>query len=328
MSSYDTIVIGGGFAGLSAALDLVKAGKRVLVLEADAEVGGLAGSFDVGGTKLEKFYHHWFTNDRHVMDLIKELGQEDRILLRPTRTGMYYAKNFFRLSTPKDLLSFSAIPFMDRVRLGLLALRARKVEDWRELENKTAEEWLVSMGGRNVYETVWKPMLAGKFGKYAPQISAVWFWNKLKLRGGSRGKGGEEVLAYYKGGFAHLAETLAAKVRELGGEILLNTPVTQVSGDASGVRVVTPSGEFVGKTGLVTVPLPIFAEMLPSGFDPAYRESLNKITYIANTCLVLQLDRSLSETYWINVADPNFPYVGVIEHTNFEPPSTYQSTLR
>lgn len=324
MSSYDTIVIGAGFSGLSAALDLVKAGKRVLVLEADSEVGGLAGSFDVGGTKLEKFYHHWFTNDRHVMDLIKELGQEDRILLRPTRTGMYYAKNFFRLSTPKDLLSFSAIPFLDRVRLGLLALRARKVEDWRELENKTAEEWLVSMGGRNVYEKVWKPMLAGKFGRYAPEISAVWFWSKLKLRGGSRGKGGEEVLAYYRGGFAHLAETLAARVVELGGEIRLNTPVTLISEDPSGVRVTTSAGEFVGRTGLVTLPLPIFEKVLSPSVDSSYRASLGKITYIANTCLVLQLDRSLSETYWINVADPNFPYVGVIEHTNFEPPSTYQ----
>ncbi|MGV3617524.1 MAG: NAD(P)/FAD-dependent oxidoreductase [Fimbriimonas sp.] len=324
MTPYDTIVIGGGFAGLSAAYDLVRAGKRVLVLEADGEVGGLAGSFDVGGTKLEKFYHHWFTNDRHVMDLIKELGPEDRILLRPTRTGMYYAKNFFRLSTPKDLLSFSALPFLDRIRLGLLALRARKVEDWRELEDKTAEEWLVSMGGRNVYDTVWKPMLAGKFGRYAPQISAVWFWNKLKLRGGSRGKGGEEVLAYYRGGFAHLAETLAAKVVELGGEIRLRTAAHGIAKAENGlVGVSVAEGELLAKTVLVTVPLPIFADMLPQDIDPAYRASLGKITYIANTCLVLELDRSLSDTYWINVADPNFPYVGVIEHTNFEPPETY-----
>jgi protoporphyrinogen oxidase len=40
-------------------------------------------------------------------------------------------------------------------------------------------------------------------------------------------------------------------------------------------------------------------------------------------CLVLELDRSLSSTYWLNVNDPNFPFVGVIEHTNFERPETY-----
>jgi protoporphyrinogen oxidase len=41
-------------------------------------------------------------------------------------------------------------------------------------------------------------------------------------------------------------------------------------------------------------------------------------------CLVLQLDRSLSDTYWLNVNDPGFPFVGVIEHTNFDPPQNYQ----
>lgn len=322
--TFDCIVVGAGFAGLSAAHDLVRAGHRVLVLEADSEVGGLAGSFEVGGTRLEKFYHHWFTNDEHVMDLIKELGHDDRILLRPTRTGMYYAQNFFRLSTPKDLLGFTPLPLIDRIRLGLLALRARKVTDWHELEDRTAEEWLVSMGGRNVYETIWKPMLAGKFGRYAPEISAVWFWNKLKLRGGSRGKGAAEVLAYYKGGFAHLAESLADRIRSRGGQVLLDTPVRRVEEHPQGgVRVKTDSIEYRAKTVLVTVPLPVFVGMLPESIEPAYIDKLNGIKFIANTCLVLQLDRSLSDTYWLNVADPNFPFVGIIEHTNFEPPATY-----
>jgi protoporphyrinogen oxidase len=50
---------------------------------------------------------------------------------------------------------------------------------------------------------------------------------------------------------------------------------------------------------------------------------LRRIDYLANICLVLELDRSLSETYWLNVNDPSFPFVGVIEHTNFEPPENY-----
>jgi hypothetical protein len=51
---------------------------------------------------------------------------------------MYYANNFFKLSTPLDLLKFSPLPFFDRIRLGLLALRARRVKDWRALEDRTA----------------------------------------------------------------------------------------------------------------------------------------------------------------------------------------------
>ena len=46
--------------------------------------------------------------------------------------------------------------------------------------------------------------------------------------------------------------------------------------------------------------------------------------YLANLCLTLELDRSLSDTYWLNVNDPGFPFVGVIEHTNFDSPENYQ----
>ncbi len=318
------LIVGGGFTGLAAAWELTQHGFRVTVCEAEEEVGGLAGSFDVGGTRLEKFYHHWFTSDTHVVDLVNELGQSDRVLHRPTRTGMYYAHRFFRLSTPMDVLRFTPLSVQARIRLGLLALRARRVKHWKELEDLTAEEWLTRLGGREVYEIVWKPLLEGKFGSYASEISAVWFWNKLKLRGGSRGKGGEEVLAYYRGGFATLADQLARAVGEKGGAIRLGTPVTGLlvqHGRVAGVR--TPEGPVVASAVLATPALPIVADLVEPYASPEYTQSLRRIEYLANICVVLELDRSLSETYWLNVNDPDFPFVGVIEHTNFEPAESY-----
>ena len=136
---------------------------------------------------------------------------------------MYFANRIFRLSSPVDVLRFTPLPLVDRVRLGILALRARGVKDWRALEGETAEEWLIRLGGERVYRVVWQPLLEGKFGPFASQVSAVWFWNKLKLRGGSRGKSGAEMLAYYRGGFAALADRLASEVGVLGGDIRLWT---------------------------------------------------------------------------------------------------------
>ena len=51
-------VIGGGFCGLAAAYEFGLCGVCATVLEREAEVGGLAGSFRATGTRLEKFYHH------------------------------------------------------------------------------------------------------------------------------------------------------------------------------------------------------------------------------------------------------------------------------
>jgi protoporphyrinogen oxidase len=318
------VVIGGGFAGLSAAWELVQRGIRVTLCEADEEVGGLAGSFEVGGTRLEKFYHHWFTSDTHVVDLVRELGQDGQVVHRPTRTGMYFAHQFFRLSTPLDVLRFTPLTVAGRLRLGLLALRARRVGNWKELEHLTAEEWLVRLGGREVYEAVWKPLLEGKFGDYAKEISAVWFWNKLKLRGGSRGKGGEEVLAYYRGGFAALAEQIATAISSQGGTIRLSSPVTGLRvRDGQVVGVQTAEGPVHADAVLATPALPIIADLVEAHASAEYTESLRRIQYLANICIVLELDRSLSETYWLNVNDPGFPFVGVIEHTNFEPAESY-----
>ena len=318
------VVIGAGFCGLTAAHELVKRGLKVTVLEGDLQIGGLAGSFAVGGTRIEKFYHHWFTSDRYIVDLIQELEAGDQIVLRPTRTGMFYANRMFRLASPLDLLRFQPLPVIDRIRLGLLTMRARRIRDWKELEKLSAARWLREMSGRKVYEIVWEPLLRGKFGGYAEDISAVWFWNKLKLRGGSRSKGGGEQLAYYQGGFAALADKLAASIRAHGGEIRTDAAVTRlVTSEMQCVGVVVDSELVPADIVIATPALPVVADLVAPHVPREYVSGLRRIKYLANVCLVLQLDRSLSETYWLNVNDPEFPFIGVIEHTNFEPPETY-----
>lgn len=318
------VVIGAGFTGLAAAYQLTSLGISVTVLEADADVGGLVGSFEVNGERLEKFYHHWFVNDSHIMQLIRELGGEHDIIRRPTRTGMYFANNFFSLSAPLDVLRFKPLKYVDRIRLAILVLRARTVNDWKQLESVTAQEWLSQLGGNAVYKIVWEPLLRGKFGSHAPDISAVWFWNKLKLRGGSRNGRGNEVLAYYRGGFAALARLLASEIAAKGGEIRTGVAAGALLVDGNRVTgVKTARGVIEADAVIATPALPIIADLLRPHVPADYADALCKIRYLANICVVLELDRSLSKTYWLNVNDPGFPFVGVIEHTNFEPAETY-----
>jgi protoporphyrinogen oxidase len=316
-------IVGGGFTGLAAAYELAKGGVQVTVLEAEPEIGGLAAAFDVHGEKLDRFYHHWFTNDLHVTQLIEELGLAERIEVNPTNTGVYYSNKFYRLSTPWDLLKFTPLSIFARLRLGALTLRARRVKDWKKLEDKTAHEWLTQLGGEDVYRVMWQPLLEGKFGPFAETVSAVWFWNKLKLRGGSRGKSGEERLAYFKGGFVGLAEAIAKQIQDLGGNIELNAPVKKIEKVEGRWCLNTEQDLYSSDKVIVTTALPLLGEMIGSWAPEKYVSDLNRIQYIGNVCLVLELDRSLSSTYWLNVNDPSFPFVGVIEHTNFERPETY-----
>jgi protoporphyrinogen oxidase len=322
MAEKSINIIGAGFTGLSLGYYLAKAGWKVNIFEKDAEAGGLAGSFKVEGENLEKFYHHWFTNDMHIMDLIKELNCEDHIVIRQTRTGMYYSNNFFKLSSPLDLLKFKPLGFFNRIRLGFVVLAVRLVKNWKDLESITAKDWLIKICGKQGYTIVWEPLLKGKFGRYAEEVSAVWFWNKLKLRGGSRGEKGQENLAYYRGGFASLANSMVEQIESLGGQVKFQTEIRQINKDGS---IIDSNGTVLQADKVViTTPLPIASEILKPSVENEYLQSLSKIQYIGNVCLTLELSHSLSEIYWLNVNDPGFPFVGVIEHTNFEPKETYQ----
>ena len=238
------VIVGGGFTGMTAAHDLARKGADVVVLEADEELGGLARGFWVGDTRLESFYHHWFSSDRHIMGLIDRLGQSGRVKIRPTVTGMYFAQNHYRLTTPLDLFRLSPLSWANRLRLGLLIIKARRHRDWRELDSVSAAEWLRQLAGPEVYRVVWEPLLKGKFGDYAEEISAAWFWSKLALRGGSRGRGGHENLLYFQGGFAALTDRIADDIIAHGGRIERSSLVTGIvveGGRVTGVE--TTKGE-------------------------------------------------------------------------------------
>ena len=67
-------IIGGGVGGLAAGYELAKAGHTVELFERAPFLGGLASTFDVGGGRLERFYHHLFLSDTTIIGLLDELG--------------------------------------------------------------------------------------------------------------------------------------------------------------------------------------------------------------------------------------------------------------
>jgi len=318
------IIIGAGFTGLSAGYELCKQGIPVLILESDSKIGGLAASIATSGVDVEKFYHHWFQNDQDIFGLISELGLTDKIVLRPSRMATFYANDLFRLNSVVDLLRYKPLSFFGRIRLALMALKARRVKEWESLESLTASEWILDIAGKEVHDTIWWPLLVGKFGEYAADVSAVWLWNKLKLRAVNRNVSGQENLMYFEGGFSSLTEHIHEYIESNGGEVLLDTPATGLGVTAKQVTGVYSKEKFFKASAVINTTAPeLFANLLQHHSLPAYTKWLEKIKYLGNICLLLFLERSLTSTYWMNVSDPDFPFVGIIEHTNFETSDNY-----
>ena len=313
-------IIGAGFTGLSAAYELERRGIRTTVFEKSDEIGGMAGSSIVEGAYLENFYHHFFPSDNELIQLIHELGLEENIVGHKVSTGIYLRGNFFRLSTPLDVLCFKPLSLMNRIRLGLLVVKARKIKNWQELDNLTATDWLKSLCGNEVFRVAWEPLLKGKFGEYASEISAAWFWRKITKRGVSRDKKGSEKLLYLKGSFSVITERLAKGI----SKVHCNDPIEGIIVRDNKVRAIISRTRIVACDAIIaTQPLPNIADIICSYVDDDYIKKLRQIEYLANVCLVLELDRKLSQMYWINVNDLSFPFVGIIEHTNMVKAATY-----
>ncbi|MFP3896396.1 MAG: NAD(P)/FAD-dependent oxidoreductase [Anaerolineales bacterium] len=315
-------IVGGGMTGLSAADTLSQHGIECALFEKDPTLGGLAGSFRIDDTYLEKFYHHIFTSDTAIVELVERLGLGHKLEWIPTTNG-YYRDHIYRLSTPLDLLRFSHISPLNRIRLGLLYLRTTFVKDWHELEDITAREWLVDMAGEHVYAAVWEPLLRGKFGPYADDIAAVWIWNKLKLRGSSRGKRQEERLGYLREGFGQIVDLWEERLKDRGVRIETKVPVTHIPIEDGHTRGIVTDHELQPADHVLVTTAPEILLQLAPDLPLPYRQRLGQIEYLANVCLVMELDRGLSDTYWLNIGDPSIPFTGVIEHTNMQRPQIY-----
>lgn len=323
-------IIGAGAAGLAAAYELGLQGHRAAVYERADFLGGQASTFDVGGARLEKGYHHWFTSDTDIVDLTHEIGLGHQVRWIDSSVGTLWDGRIYPFVTPMDLMKFTPLSVIDRMRLGLTTLYLQRQKDFRKYEGITADEWLRRHSGKRGYEVFWGPMLRGKFGDdYYKDVGMAWMWGKVQTRVKSRGKGMvKEKLGYPIGSFGEVFDVLADKVREQGGEVYLSAAVERVDagdGGAVGMRVALDSGaarEERFDAVIATTPSYLFPRLV-DGLPADYLRRLTDVNYMAAVLVILVLDRPLTNVYWLNVADRSIPFVAAIEHTNLIGPEHY-----
>jgi protoporphyrinogen oxidase len=340
-------VLGAGVAGLAAAHRLAREGLAPTVYERWPGLGGQVATIDVGeGDPLERYYHHLFTSDRDIVALYEELGMDDAVEWLPSSVAFFADGASHPFTTPLDLLRFRPLSLASRLRMGLAVLwlqrRHREVGPFEEI---TAREWIVKAMGRQAWERVWGPLLRGKFGDRADDISMAWLWSKLTLRRQIKGaEARQELLGYPRGGWQPLLERLRDEIEAHGGRVLIDRPAARLGMRDDGFEVIAgapdsfrrghdpaafePDGEPERYDAVVaTVPSDVFAGLLEpqlaERIGPAYLERVEGAEYHTALCVLCEIERSLTPFYWTNVADLELPFVGLIEHTNLIDPTRY-----
>ena len=315
-------IIGGGVAGLAAAYELTKQSHFAEVFEQADFLGGQASTFDVFGGRLERGYHHLFVSDTEITELIHELGLGDELAWLESSVGFYHGGKVWDFASPRDLLFFKPLPFLDRVRVGLWTLLLQKTKSYSKFEDVTAKDWLSRRMGPKGYEVIWEPLLRGKFGEFYDKIGMTWIWNKVTLRVASRkGAGQVEHLGYPMGSFGEVIEVLADRIAQQGGTVHTSASVAKIvesEGSATTLDVRlkdSESGLREYDAVIATTPSYVFTRLAPP-MPEDYHNKLVGIDYLSAVLMVLVMDRPFTNKYWMNIADPDMPFVALIEHTN------------
>jgi len=315
-------IIGAGFTGLAAGYKLLKLGHEVTIFERDSNPGGLA----IGHKEkewnwsLEHHYHHWFTSDKHIIRLARELNFP--VLIRRPKTSVFVDNDIFQLDSPLHVLKFPNLSPIDKFRMAVTLAFLRYNPFWQPLEKIKVTEFLPLFMGKNSYKKLWEPQLINKFGKYSDEISLTWFWSRIKNR--------TPDLAYPQGGFLEFALFLVKKIESIGGKVIFNTEVLNIK---SGQKVAITIKNGQGKTSMmkfdksiITLPSFLFLKIAPD-LPNSYKTSLARLRGIGATNLVLRLKKQFlaDGTYWLSVCDTGSPIMAIVEHTNFMDKKNYNN---
>lgn len=299
-------IVGAGFTGLTAALRLSQKGHQVTIFEKEKRAGGLAGGFKETNWQwfLDFFYRHFFSNDQAAKNLLKEIRTE--INWSKPKTSVFKKGRIYRFDSPLSILSFPYFSFPDKIRTGLASLYLKTIKHWQPLEKITADSWLPKFYGKRVYQIIWLPLLKGKFDSWAEKIPMAWFWARIKKR--------TTCLGYPQGGFQSLADKLVEIIKKNGGCFYFQKEIKSFQ-------------ELKGKFDKIifTIPISLFLKIMKEELPQDYQQKLNqlKMSGVLNLILVLKESFLKDGTYWLNINEENFPFVGVVEHTNFIDKSHY-----
>jgi monoamine oxidase len=282
-ANADVVVVGAGFAGLSAARDLVRLGHDVVVLEGRDRVGGRSSTTTIAGTPVDLGGTFVGPTQDAVIALAKELGCESvRTYSRGKNLIRWRGKvRAYRSTIPK--LSIIELVDVSRIqwRFDRVSRRVPVKDPWTSpiadiLDSKTLDQWLRYVHAGASTRDLMAIVARVTWGCEPEDVSMLHAVRYVKAAGGLGRmldvEGGAQQ-DRFPDGTQQIALRMA---EELGERVVLNAVVRSIEQHAGGTLAVgSDRGDIAAKAVIVAVPPQHRAGI---AFDPALPPEYEKLT--------------------------------------------------
>ncbi len=322
---HPVVVLGAGPAGLTAGYLLAKQGKPVIVLESTDQVGGIARTQVRDGYRFDLGGHRFFTKVKEVDDLWHEIMKEE-FLKRPRQSRIYWNDKF--LEYP--------LQGMDVIRkLGPVELTRCLISyAWAAMKPKgredTFEAWVSNRFGKRLYQHFFKTYTEKLWGVSADEIRAEWAAQRIKglsffsaAKAAFFGNEGNKIKSlisefnYPRFGPGQMWEQMTADIKQQGGEVRLNAPVTRLRVDGGRIVEVVAGGETLHPSHVISsLPLRSTVGITEPEAPVEVRDAARGLRYREFLTVLLVIEgQDLFPDNWIYIHQPG---VRVLRIQNFK----------
>ncbi len=331
-----TVVAGAGPAGLTAAWMLARRGVRPLVLEQDAQVGGLARTVEYKGFRFDIGGHRFFTKVGSVQKLWRSMmGAE--MLRRPRLSRIYYGGKFFDYPLkPMNALMGLGIVNSFLVFLSYLWIRVKPIRP-----EVSFEDWVSNRFGRRLYRIFFKTYTEKVWGIPCNRIGAQWAAQRIKglslftaitsmLFKGFRKPGAKQIktlieeFEYPRLGPGMMWEAFRADLERLGGRVVLEASVQRIEHDGSAIVAIEygkrERQQVNVKAFVSTMPLRELVHRLDPPAPEPVRAAASRLNYRDFLTVALVIDTpTLFPDNWIYVHDSRVKLGRIQNFKNWSP---------
>ena len=318
------VIVGGGYTGIATAVYLIDKGYKVFLIEKSNHPGGLGKVVKLSNNfYCEAFYHHYFIKDQYLINFINRF-LNSKPVYKSTKMSIFHKNAHHNWNGIIDLFSYPYLNLFGKFRFVFATLILSK----SLLKNSILDKYSLSKGmkklfGKKAFNSIWGPILNAKFGNKVNSIPLRWMAGRLKQRIESR-KLGEEKLGFIKGSLNELTDKIIEFINNSeGSQLYTNAEISDIKLNPKDSKYKLQIKHDKKKLeSLLNVDNIIFTIDQNSTYKILKESKLvdnlefPNHNYFTAYCILLELNESLSNSYWTNIADESIYFCGYIEQTN------------